>query len=277
MKSKDQHAWPDWKKRLHDIIFESDTFAGKLFDMALLSLILLSILVVVLDSIPDIPPQQREILRIAEWVFTCIFTAEYILRIISAKKPFRYVVSRYGIIDLIAILPSFISLLLAGTQYLLIIRALRLMRVFRILKMVGFLNEGDILMGALRESSRKIGVFITFIILLVIVLGSLMYVVEGGNDRTGFKSIPDSIYWAIVTLTTVGYGDITPETPLGKFLACIVMLSGFAIIAVPTGIMSAALLNQTRKKDVTSQTCPGCYLEGHDPDARFCKYCGHNL
>jgi voltage-gated potassium channel len=267
----------DWRTKIHEVIFEADTFWGKFFDMALLFVILLSIIAVILESVPDMPLHIRRGLYISEWVFTVLFTIEYLFRIISARKPLNYIFSRYGIIDFLSIVPTYFSYFYIGTQYLLIIRALRLLRIFRILKMASFLHEGNILTGAIYSSARKIGIFISFILVLVIILGAVMYVIEGGvQGGKGFISIPDSIYWAVVTLTTVGYGDITPVTFLGKFFASLIMLAGYAIIAVPTGIMSAALIKAERK-DITAQTCPSCYKQGHDKDAVYCKYCGGPL
>ncbi|WP_234736180.1 ion transporter [Tellurirhabdus bombi] len=263
-----------WRQKLHEIVFESNTFWGKTFDVSLIGAILLSILVVFLDSDAQIHQQYGTWLYVAEWVFTILFSIEYLVRIISIQRPLYYVFSFIGIVDLLAIVPAYISLFVAGTQYLLVIRALRLLRIFRILKMWHFISEGQIITKALTRSYVKITVFIIFILVLVTILGSIMYLLEGGKN--GFDNIPNSIYWAIVTLTTVGYGDISPATPLGKFFAAIIMLCGYGIIAVPTGIVTSELIN-TVQKGTSSESCPNCSREGHDRDATFCKYCGSKL
>jgi voltage-gated potassium channel len=262
-----------WQNRLHEIVFEAETTAGKTFDLIVISMIILSVLVVVLESVKGIRENYGEILFRVEWFFTIVFTIEYILRIVSVRKPLRYALSFYGLIDLMAILPTYISLLLPGTQYLLTIRILRLLRIFRILKLTEYISEAKVISSALRASRRKISVFLLAVVALVIVVGTAIYVVEG--EENGFTDIPTSIYWAIVTLTTVGYGDLSPKTPLGKILASVVMIAGYAIIAVPTGIVTVEL--SKTGKGTSTQVCPDCHAEGHDADAVFCKYCGSKL
>ncbi len=264
-----------WRNRLHEVIFEADTMAGKLFDIALIWSIICSVTVVLLDSVTVIHANYGEWLYAAEWFFTILFTIEYIVRLIGVHRPLKYATSFFGLVDLLAILPTYLSLFFPGGQYLLTIRVLRLLRVFRIFKLATYIKEAQIIVTALQASSRKISVFLFAVITIVIIIGSLMYVVEG--EENGFNNIPISIYWAIVTLTTVGYGDISPQTPLGKFLASIVMIVGFAIIAVPTGIVSAEIAQSANKSRVSTRACPACGLDGHDHDAIYCKYCGAQL
>ncbi|HEY5884864.1 MAG TPA: ion transporter [Pyrinomonadaceae bacterium] len=263
------------RARLHEIIFEADTRAGRLFDLVLIWLILLSVATVILESVRPVREAYGAHLYALEWVFTILFTVEYALRLLSVRRPLRYATSFFGVVDLLAIIPTYLSVFVPGSQYLLVIRILRLLRVFRLLKLSEYVTEADTLRRALRASRRKISVFLSAVILLVVVIGALMYVIEG--EEHGFTSIPTSIYWAIVTLTTVGYGDLSPRTPFGKILASIVMVIGYGIIAVPTGIVSVELAQATRQKGITRQSCPSCGLEGHDPDAVYCKYCGANL
>lgn len=262
------------RRVLHEIIFEADTRAGRIFDELLIICILASVGVVMLDSIGAVQVKYGTLLMGIEWFFTIIFTVEYLLRLSCVGKPIKYATSFYGVVDLLAIIPTYLSLFLPGSQYLLVIRILRILRIFRILKLVTYLGEAQLLMQALRASRRKIAVFIYTVLTLVVIFGSLMYVIEG--EANGFTSIPRSVYWAIVTLTTVGYGDISPNTPLGQALASVVMVFGFAIIAVPTGIVTAEMSQAFRRK-ITTQSCPECSAEGHDPDARNCKYCGAGL
>lgn len=263
-----------WRHRLHEIIFEADTKAGKVFDVGLLILIVLSIILVMLESIAPINAVHGTLFKQLEWGFTVLFTIEYFLRIISVYHPSRYILSFFGIIDLLSILPSYLELVVGGMSYLMAVRAMRLIRVFRIFKLAKFLDEGNSLLAALHASRAKITVFLTFIIMMVIVIGSVMYFVEGGAG-SGFTSIPRSVYWAIVTLTTVGYGDIAPTTPVGQFLAGIVMILGYGVLAVPTGIVSAEMVREEdRKSTITTQACQVCLREGHDSDAKHCKYCG---
>lgn len=262
------------RSQLFHIIFESDTKAGKRFDVWLLVAVLASVLVVVLDSIPGLPIWSDRWLRYLEWIFTVLFSIEYVIRLWVVKKPLRYAVSFYGIIDLLAILPSYLSLIFFGAQYLLVVRALRLLRIFRILKLTQFLTESQTLARAIIGSARKIAIFMMFIVILVTILGSIMYLVEG--PETGYTSIPESIYWAIVTLTTVGYGDISPGTPLGKFIASLIMLSGYGIIAVPTGIVTSEIAMQSRRAFFNSKKCPNCRDETPE-GANFCPSCGHAI
>jgi voltage-gated potassium channel len=261
-----------WRKKLHDTIYESNTPAGKAFDVALLILIISSIVVVMLDSVKSYHEQYGRIFWVMEWIFTGLFTLEYTLRLISIKRPMRYVFSFFGFIDLLAIIPSYLSIFFVGAQSLLVLRALRLLRVFRIFKLTHFLTEMEFLKTAIATSLKKITIFMLVVLSLVIILGSVMYLVENGEN--GFTSIPDSIYWAIVTITTVGYGDIAPVTPMGKFIASIMMFIGYGIIAVPTGIITTEMANAVRSRQRGHETCPGCGREGHDRDAVFCKFCG---
>jgi voltage-gated potassium channel len=265
-----------WRSRLFAVIFENDTPAGKLFDVILLVLIFLSILLVMLQSIPSLDAKYHQLFYIGEWIVTILFTIEYILRLIAVKSPIRYANSFYGIIDLLSILPTYLSILLPQTQYLLVIRSLRLMRIFRIFKLTQFVREGLSIVLALKASARKILVFLATVFIISIIMGSVVYVVESPfNDK--FNSIPQSVYWAIVTITTVGYGDISPVTPLGKFVASLIMLLGYAIIAVPTGIVTVELSKTASREQVHNKACPNCSKEGHDNDASYCKFCGHSL
>lgn len=263
-----------WQKRVHEIIFEADTFEGKLFDIVLLIAIILSVLVVMLESVPQYSEKYQSLFTAVEWVLTILFSLEYILRIISIKRPTHYIFSFYGIVDLLSIIPTYLGLFIVGTNSLTVIRSLRLLRVFRILKLGKYLHEAKSLVDALKNSKSKIIVFLGAVLTLVIILGTIMYLIESPED--GFTSIPRSIYWAIVTLTTVGYGDIYPATDLGQFIASIVMILGYAIIAVPTGIVTNELINHD-PKNVSTQACLNCSQEGHDSDAVYCKYCGELL
>lgn len=263
------------QKQLHEVIFEADTRAGKNFDILLLIIIVLSIVVVALESVTGYRAQYGRIFHDLEWIFTIFFSIEYILRLYCVRKPIKYALSFLGIIDLLAIIPTFASVIFAGSQGLLVIRAIRLLRVFRIFKLMGFLKQGRVLLLALRQSKEKITVFFIFVILVVTILGSVMYLIEG-QSGSGFTSIPRSIYWAIVTLTTVGYGDIAPVTALGQFIASFIMILGYSIIAVPTGIISAELVKEPVGAGNT-QACRNCSREGHDDNAVYCKYCGDQL
>ena len=263
------------RARLHEIVFEADTRAGRVFDLALIWLILLSVATVLLESIRSVRAQYGPLLHALEWLFTLLFTVEYMLRLLSVRRPWRYATSFFGVVDLLAIIPTYLSIFVPGSQYLLVIRILRLLRVFRLLKLSEYVAEADTLRLALRASRRKISVFISAVVLLVVIIGALMYVVEG--EEHGFTSIPTSIYWAIVTLTTVGYGDLSPRTPFGQILASVVMVIGYGIIAVPTGIVTVELAQAARQRKLTRQSCPSCSAEGHDPDALHCKYCGAHL
>ena len=262
------------KRRLGDVIFETDTGAARAFDVALLWAILLSVGLVVLESVTAVREAYGGTLRTLEWVFTALFTVEYGLRLWVARKRWRYVTSFYGVIDLLAIVPTYLSLFFVGSQYLLVIRAMRLLRVFRVLKATRYLGEAGLLARALRASREKIIVFLVTVLTLVLIIGSAMYLVEGPEN--GFTSIPIAVYWAIVTLTTVGYGDIAPGTALGKFLSAMVMILGYAIIAVPTGIVTSEL---TRVQGLRRgrRECPGCGASDHEDDATFCRLCGTSL
>lgn len=262
------------KLNLYEVIFEADTPAGKTFDVLLLWTILLSVLTVFLESISELKAQYGNIFFILEWVFTILFTIEYILRLYCVQKPMRYALSFYGVIDLLAIIPTYLSLFVVGSQYLLVVRAIRLLRVFRIFKLTHLLKQADILKKAMLASRGKIAVFLFAVITTIVIIGALMYVIEGPEN--GFTSIPVSMYWAVVTMTTVGYGDISPQTPIGQLLASAVMIIGYGIIAVPTGIVSVEIA-EAAKKGATAQVCPSCLREGHDKDAAHCKYCGNKL
>lgn len=265
----------DWRFKLHEVIYESNTPAGKAFDVGLLIAIFSSIIVVMLDSVQSIHLKYGKLFNITEWIFAALFTVEYILRLVSIRKPVKYVFSPLGIIDLVALLPSYLSIFFIGAQSLLVFRALRLLRVFRIFKLGHFLTEINFLTTALKNSVRKISIFLLTVLTITVILGSVMYLVE--KRENGFSNIPESIYWAIVTITTVGYGDISPITPLGKFVASVVMLIGYAIIAVPTGIITHDIAFAARQKKELPESCPSCSREGHDSDALFCKYCGSSL
>jgi voltage-gated potassium channel len=258
--------------RLHEIIYEADTTAGKLFDIALIICILASVVVVMLDSVSSIQLSYGRLFLWIEWFFTLLFTVEYILRLSCIGRPSRYALSFYGVVDLLSILPTYIGLFLAGGKVLLVIRVLRLLRVFRVLKLVKYVGESNYLQRALWASRRKIAVFLLSVLLMMVIFGSVMYIVEGPEN--GFSSIPRSIYWAVVTMTTVGYGDISPQTSLGQTLASFVMILGYGIIAIPTGIVTTEL---AFRKNLTTQVCPECAYEGHDVNARFCKICGAEL
>lgn len=259
-----------WRRHLHTIIFEADTLAGRTFDITLIACILASVIVVLLDSVSSVRADYHGVLYVFEWIFTIIFTVEYVLRLLAVRRPASYAKSFFGVVDFLSIAPTWISLLLPGAEYLMTFRIVRLLRIFRILKLTEYVAEASVITGALRASRRKILVFIFAILTLVVILGSMMYVIEG--EKHGFADIPTSIYWAIVTMTTVGYGDLAPATPLGKLLACIVMLTGYAIIAVPTGIVTAEFT--ARRNAVSTQACPNCGSEGHEVDAKFCRNCG---
>lgn len=264
------------RSRLETIIFGTATKAGQLFDTFLLWAILLSVILAVSESVVSIQLRYGTILRTMEWVITALFTIEYAVRIYSAKNRLRYIRSFYGIIDLLAIIPSFLSLLLAGPQYFLLLRSLRFLRVFRIFKLARYVGEANVLARALRASREKITVFVVVVLTLVLIIGTAMYLIEGPEH--GFVDIPISIYWAVVTLTTVGYGDLTPKTTLGQFLSAGVMILGYAIIAVPTGIVTTELSRTMWEgRDRQVVTCPECGLTRHEVDAEFCRRCGEQL
>ena len=272
-KQAEEPAEANWRHRLHEVVFEADTLSGKVFDVALLWLIILSVAVVVLESVRSLRAEYSALFLRAEWALTILFTIEYILRLISVRRPVRYATSFFGIIDLMAIVPTYVSLLLPGAQSLIVIRMLRLLRVFRILKLTEYVSEARVITTALRASARKISVFLLAVVSLVTIVGAAMYFIEG--EKNGFTDIPTSIYWAIVTLTTVGYGDLSPKTAWGKTLASLVMIMGYAIIAVPTGIVTVEL--SRTPKAVSTQVCPECHSQDHDADAIFCKYCASRL
>lgn len=263
-----------WRKRLHEIIFEADTRLGKSFDVVLIVCILASVAAVMLESVKGIREIYGDYLYAAEWFFTILFTIEYCLRLLCIGRPLRYAFSFYGLIDLIAVLPTYLDYLLPGARFMLVVRVLRVLRIFRILKLAKYINEAELLMKALRASRRKIAIFIYSVMIIVVIIGSFMHLIEGEDN--GFTSIPRSIYWAVVTLTTVGYGDISPQTPLGQTVAMFIMILGYGMIAVPTGIVTAELTSVSPKK-VSTQACLQCGAEGHDFDAVHCKFCGAKL
>jgi voltage-gated potassium channel len=266
-----------WRKVLFEVIFESDTPAGKWFDIVLIICILLSVATVMLDSVGEIAAKHGPLLKGIEWFFTILFTVEYVLRLLCVGRPGRYAVSFFGVVDLLAILPTYVSPLLPLSRYLSVVRILRVLRIFRVLKLGHHTKEAFVLKTALYASRRKILVFFSVVLTLVVIIGSLMYVIEAQEgEEGGFTSIPVSVYWAIVTLTTVGYGDISPTTAVGQLLAAIVMILGYSIIAVPTGIVTAELMRAPAARP-TGQACPSCSAEGHDKDAQYCKFCGAKL
>jgi voltage-gated potassium channel len=262
------------RARLHEIIFEADTPEGRLFDLLLMLAIVTSVVVVLLESVATVRARAGPTLRAMEWGFTILFTIEYVLRLSTVRRPLRYALSPFGVIDLIAILPTYLSVVLPGAQSLLVIRLLRLLRVFRVLKLAEYLRESRTLALALKASARKILVFLLAVLTIVVVVGTLMYVIEG--ERHGFTSIPISIYWAVVTITTVGYGDLAPATPLGQALSILLMLTGYGIIAVPTGIVTVEL-TRASLSPISTQACPACGVGGHEHDAVFCRRCGSRL
>lgn len=272
---------PGWRGRLHEIIYEADTPVGKLFDVVLIILILLSILLVMLESVKPMGQRYSSIFLRLEWGITLFFTLEYVARLACIKKPLRYMFSFYGLVDLLSIIPLYLSYLVAGSQVLLTVRAFRLLRVFRVLKLVQFTGEAFKLQAALKASRTKIAIFIYVVLILSVIMGTLMYLIE--SEAAGFTSIPRSIYWTIVTLTTVGYGDIAPQTTLGQLLATVIMVLGYGIIAVPTGIVTVEFAKQGGKKKEygelhrNTQACPSCATEGHRDDASHCYRCGERL
>ncbi|MEM1230753.1 MAG: ion transporter [Pseudomonadota bacterium] len=266
---------PSLRERVRIVIFEAETPAGALFDVALIIAILLSVAAVMLDTVPSVHARYGATLYVAEWVFTAFFLIEYLVRLWCIREPRAYALSFFGIVDLACILPSFIGLLWPGAQNLLVIRILRVLRVFRVLRMVRYVSEANLLLDALRASARKIIVFVSTVLTLVVIFGSLMYLIEGSTNE-GFSSIPRSVYWAVTTLSTVGYGDITPITPIGKTMATIVMVLGYGIIAVPTGIITLEM-NEAHKRAANTRTCAECSAEGHSQEATFCWRCGAHL
>ena len=263
-----------WRDKLYKIIFEADTRAGKLFDELLIVSILVSVFVVMLDSVGSIRARYAVLLHGVEWFFTILFTIEYLLRLITAVRPLRYATSFFGGVDLLGVIPTYLSLIIPGSQYLFVIRILRVLRIFRIMKLARYVSESKALMQGLRAGRRKIAVFLFTIMVLVVIMGSFIFIIEG--EENGFTSIPRSIYWAIVTITTVGYGDISPKTDIGQVLAAMIMVLGYSIIAVPTGIITAEIA-QTYRKRGNNKICPSCKADDHDTDAVFCKQCGGKL
>ena len=264
-----------WKNRLHEIIYEADTKEGKLFDVVLLVAIIASIILVMLESITSFDAEYHDFLNFAEWVITILFSIEYILRVISIKKPQKYIFSFYGIIDLLSTIPKYVSFIIVGSHHFAALRALRLLRVFRILKLTRYIGASNKLLIALKSSRAKIAVFLFFVLIICIILGTIMYMIEGAEN--GFTSIPRSVYWAIVTLTTVGFGDIAPQTPLGQLIASVIMILGYSIIAIPTGIVSSEITQANHNIDVNTQSCLNCLQEKHKENAQFCYNCGSKL
>ena len=274
MKQPTAEAITHLRNRIHIIIEGTDTRLGKLFDIVLLIAILASVAVVMLDSVLYMRLQYGTLFRYAEWFFTILFTIEYSLRLFSAPNRFRYVFSFFGVVDLLSVLPSYLSLIFGGVQYLLVIRILRILRIFRVLKLNTYMQQAGFLASALKTSQQKITVFFLSLVLLVTIFGAVVYVVEGTEN--GFTSIPISIYWAVVTVTTTGYGDMSPKTPIGQAIASMVMITGYAIIAVPTGIFTAELARNMRPQ-LNPIACPNCGKFGHAVGADFCDRCGHAL
>ncbi len=265
-----------WRHKLYVIIYEADTRAGKLFDVVLLWLIVLSVVLVMLESVEDINARYHALFNVAEWIITILFSIEYIARILIVRRPLSYIFSFYGLIDFLSTIPKYLSLLLVGTQVLVVFRSLRLLRVFRILKLHQYVGESQKLMHALRASRTKILVFLFAILIICVVLGTVMYLVE--DRESGFTSIPKSVYWAIVTLTTVGYGDIAPQTIAGQFIASFIMILGYAIIAIPTGIVTSEMTRGNGAEQIfDTQSCPNCSADRHPYQARYCYRCGYKL
>ena len=268
-----------WRTKLHEVIFEADTRAGKAFDVALLIAILISVVTVSLETVEPVQRRYGDLLMAIEWTITILFTIEYVLRLLCVGNPWRYATSFFGIVDLLAIVPTYLSVMIPGSQSFAVIRSLRLLRVFRIFKLGHFLSEASALRRAVWQARGKIVVFLTTVLIAVSIMGSAMYVVENFDQPSEqFTSIPQGMYWAVVTMTTVGYGDIVPETALGKFLAAILIILGYSLIIVPTGFVSAELVGaKLTARPVSTQTCSSCMREGHDVDATCCKYCGTRL
>jgi len=273
----EQQVIPTFKQKLYEVIFGYESRAGKLFDVVLIWLIVISVAAVMFDSIESFHLQYGDLLIRLEWFFTILFTLEYCFRLYSTPNPRGYIFSFYGIIDLFSILPTYIAFLFPSATYLVVIRIMRVLRIFRILKLFRYMGEANLLYTALVQARRKIFVFLFTVVTLIIIFGALMFIIEGPEN--GFNNIPESIYWAIVTITTVGYGDISPQTPLGQLTAAIAMICGYAIIAVPTGIIGAELMHEVQQRAKRStnsgRACVNCESTGHDIDARFCKHCGN--
>ena len=261
-----------WRARLHEVIFEADTRAGVWFDIILILSIMASVAAVMIDSVAPLSRRWGPELKAIEWFFTILFTVEYLLRLICVRSPRRYATSFFGVVDLLAVIPTYLDLLVPGTRFLFVIRVLRLLRIFRVLKLVPYVRDANMLIYALRQSQRKISVFLFTVLTIALIAGASMYVIEGPEH--GFTSIPRAIYWAIVTMTTVGYGDLSPATSIGQTLAAALMILGYSIIAVPTGIVSAEMV---RHRSVSTQSCHNCSSEGHEPGAKYCKDCGEPL
>ncbi len=272
---KNQQYKTNWKSKLHEIIYEADTKQGKWFDIILILTIILSIVLVMLESVEDFDKKYHNFLNISEWIITILFTFEYIARIVTIKKPSSYIFSFYGIVDLLATIPKYVSLIFGGGHALITLRALRLLRVFRILKLARYLGASTKLVSALKASRTKIVVFLFSVLVLTIILGTVMYLIEGPEN--GFTSIPYSMYWAIVTLTTVGYGDISPHTPIGQFIASLVMILGYGMIAVPTGIVTSEITRAEKPVNTNTQHCSNCSAEKHLDNSEFCYKCGGKL
>lgn len=277
IKNTENRDYRGWRKNLYRIIFYTDTFWGKTFDIVLLIVIILSIIAVMLESVIEISAKYGDQLRIIEWLFTLLFMLEYLLRIITSPKPMKYIFSFLGIIDFLAMMPTFLGIFFKGSQALIVIRSIRLIRIFRIFKLARYLNEASMIVSAMKHSTPKITVFLVGVLSLTIILGTLMYLFEG-SQQGGFTSIPKSVYWAIVTLTTVGYGDITPQTFMGQIISSLIMILGYGIIAVPTGIVSGEFIQVSRlKKESVKIECPVCGIKDHDPHANYCRICGSEL
>ncbi|GAX59567.1 kef-type K+ transport systems, predicted NAD-binding component [Candidatus Scalindua japonica] len=275
-RSVEQESDNNWRDVLYDVIFKADTVPGKSFDVALIVIIALSVITVIINTVDTIDQKYGHFLHMAELVFTVIFTIEYILRLICCRRPVAYAKSFFGVVDLFSILPTYISVFLPSSHVLAVVRIIRVLRIFRVLKLVKYVGESELLIDALRSSRRKITVFLFSVITIVIIFGSVMYIVE--TPENGFTNIPQSIYWAVVTLTTVGYGDMTPQTHIGKVLSMVIMVMGYGIIAVPTGIVTAEMTKAMRHHNkVSSNVCEGCGYRWHDDDAHYCKHCGNSL
>lgn len=266
-----------YQDQIHNIIFEADTFWGRFFDISLLLAIIASIVVLMLESVPSIDMKYHRALVIMEWILTVLFTIEYGLRLYAVHKPWQYAKSFYGVIDLLAVLPTYLEIFVAGSHYFMILRIMRLLRVFRLFKLVRFIDERNLLAYSLRASWRRISYFLFFLLLITTVIGTLMYLLEGGTPNSKFTNIPVSIYWCVVTITTVGYGDISPVTAMGKVLASVIMILGYSIIAIPTGIVTAEMTRISRRKKQQTQVCKSCSEENHLPESQFCHRCGFIL
>ncbi|QPF76778.1 ion transporter [Roseateles sp. DAIF2] len=264
-----------WRLKVYTIIFEADTRAGRAFDLGLIALVLFSIAVVMLESVAAVKARFGPVLSLAEYLLTALFTLEYLLRLACVRRPWRYARSFYGVVDLLAVLPTYLALFVPELYALVDVRVLRLLRIFRVLKLGAYVAEYALLVEALRASARKIQVFISIVMMVVVIMGTVMYVVEGPGN--GFTSIPASVYWAITTMTTVGFGDITPKTDLGRAIASVMMLLGWGVLAVPTGIVTAEMTAARRGRPTTTRSCHECLSEGHLPEARFCRDCGARL